>query len=470
MIFTTPHDKAKHLDSGIRSLKIKDTHDASQLSTLAAQNPEKRLHASLESENPESAIRKLSPLDFYQGIVSISAEFVQDALIYSSIEQFTALLDIDCWQDDEFNKMKAMVWLTKMFERSNVGQDMFEKFRSLEEEYQLSMINSQISFIDAEEYDLLSDLQRGTYIPLPDHQSFYKILSQDDVAQNFFQKMIDASMHHDIEFLMSFLAYSTYSIPAESEFQLQQFRRARLEEEGFFSYEEAIQTFVPSKISEVAPIPDESPATQTSIVPSDDSRLFIEIVLEKLKEKHPEKYDQARQQFYYFANNLCNICQVDPSDFNGIKNILKRIESLCSLALEHLSQRDIVRANTIVHSQHPKHLFKIALGLINVEQSKVIEQMKKANVPGIEVLNKLFTQHKWGALQTEIDKKLSENMDLDDVEFLKGIFNRFPLLLDRSDKSSATYEYVEISSLYKLEKLKTAIQNFSQSIKLYFYN
>lgn len=468
MIFTTPHDKAKHLDSGIKSLKIRRTEDKDLLS-IGSAAAEKKLQASLESEDPKKAVKNLSPLEFYYGVTSISPEYVKDALTYCSDEQFTKLFDLDCWNEGELDKVKSMSWLCKVHDRQNVGEKMLDRFRSLEEEYQLAMITSQVSFVDMEQYDLMKDHERSTYTPLPDHESFYKILNKDDIAQEFFEKMIQASMHHDIVFLFNFLAYATYAVPAESEFQLEQFRQARLEEDGFFSAAEASSVFVPT-IEQPNEATEKTPATSTEIQTTANGQLFIERVLAELQQNQPNAYQQAREQLYYFANNLCSICQVEPNDIKGIQNILQRLQALCSLSLEHLSHGSIQTAAKLMHKEHPKNLFKIALGLVHKEQQKVMEQLSNIKAPGIEVLEKLFAQFKWGALQTEIDKSLSENMQLEDLEFLKGLFNRFPLLLDRSTAEDHFYEYTEINSLKQLAKLQEAVLKFNSSISLHFYN
>lgn len=388
----------------------------------------------LAQKHPRKLIQALPPQLIYHSLLARGVEDCLEVLPHLSPEQFIRICDYDVWHEDRLVPRRLFTWLGYYRELSH--KQLYERFRSLDEEYQLAALTPHLRVYSPEEYEKMTDEQRDRLYRLPGDALFYEITSSEKEIHEGIEQLIEATMSEDMNYAIAMLSHSTYQLVGESELALLQFRNARLEEDGFVSYQESMQLFVPQGFEELRKkwqTAASSPASASTALLARDaassaSFLHRVVAYARLSNWTPDHWENLQRSFLYLSNALCTACQIESDDRHGLKRLLEHSQGLCSLSLEALSQGDLEVASKILLTEDPKRLFRAALDLVGQLQQQIIDQLIQANIQGAEQLAKYHRLHKNGALLDHIDRELLEVLGYEKVELLKGLFNRLPLV------------------------------------------
>ncbi len=410
----------------------------------------------LASPDPSRVISDLSTQRLYYSLLEKGPGDCLEVLAHISNEQFLRILDYDVWRQDEFLPQRALYWVDLL--RKVSPRKAYEQFRGLEEEYQLSTLSSLIKVYDQEAYEQMTDVDQDRLYRLPADALFYSIESNDSEIRDSVQGLIECVMANDMNYAMSLLAHAAYVPPNESVHSLQQFRRARLEEDGFVSYEESITCF-----AELDPVqykmkwqPLAHHLHDLMSFSSSQDKLFLDEVLFYVgahlwSEEQSKRFEQG---LVSLANNLCAAAQIEADDIQTLKFIFTNGKALCSLGLEYLSDVDIKRGAEILGSEFPKDLFRIGLSLIRCQQRKFVKALCEVKVvAGAELFSKYFILQKYALMLDWLDKNLLEILGFEQCETLKGLFNRFPQY-PRLIADASRVNRVSFFPIAKVEELK----------------
>jgi hypothetical protein len=231
-----------------------------------------------------------------------------------------------------------------------------------------------------------------------------------------------------MNYALSLIAHSSYLPKNESADTAAQFRKARLEEDGFVSYEESLSCF-----EELDPMSYKAKLQirvddARNLMAADNEKYFLDQVLVYAS---THLWDQkqgmkAQQGFVSLANHLCTASQVEADDLNALKFIFTNGKALCSLGLEYLSEGDLNLAAKVLLEKYPKDLFRVGLSLIRVHQRNLVQKICDLEVPGADRFKRYFYQKHSALMLDWIDKNLLDSMGFEVCEILKGLFNRFP--------------------------------------------
>ncbi|MEZ4742250.1 MAG: DUF6178 family protein [Bdellovibrionota bacterium] len=197
----------------------------------------------MKSPNAVDIIQKKSPIEIYRAIKLCDPELLPEVLEAISEEQFTGILDFDTWKEDRLIAKQVFSWLKLYAEIS--PKELYKRFSSLEEEYQLATLGPYIRIYDQEEYEKMPESFQDRLITLPSNDAYYEITAKDQETFLIIENLIEAIMANNMSYAISLLAHSAYMPPAEQEELLSRFRRSRIEEEGYVSYNESLSIFAP---------------------------------------------------------------------------------------------------------------------------------------------------------------------------------------------------------------------------------
>jgi len=402
-------------------------------------------------------IRALAPQALY---LTLKAEGLADCLEVLPLlsrAQFTRLCDYDVWPGDQLSLRHLCTWLQHC-EMALHGEN-FRRFRELEEEYQIAALSPCIRIFDQEEYEKLSDDEQDQVHALPGNAFYYAIETDDSEIFEAVQSLIACGLEQDIPYLISLLSHAAYMPPHESELTLSQFRRARMEEDGFVTEEESwtlfqtlsLETYTTKwKVADTA-IPHALTVKST--------RWLLEDVLEVGKTTWtPEVYDGVVRNFLYLSNALLVACQLPLEDRKSLEQVFAHVQGLVNMGLESLAAGQPELGARILSEESPKTLFRIGFTLLRNVQGEVLRWLE--NLPEDKRLPSqvvtYWKQQKYGLVLEAFDLHQSQ-LGYHLTEVLKGLFNRFPMKPEPAQADGKIY-FTPVTSLREIPSIITSIQ------------
>jgi hypothetical protein len=429
----------------------------------------------LRSENALELIQALSPQSLYFALKEKGPEDCLEVLECMSSEQVRAVVDYEAWQKDRLVPKQAFKWLNLFKEISR--EQFFQRYTELDEEYQTSLLGPYVRILDQETVETLSDVDQDKLFALAEGQLYLSIESEDKDVQSFILDLVDIFLGENPNYCLSLLAHASYLPPNEQEELVFRFRNARLEEDGYVSFEKSLEIFQPidhqKYLDKYIQSSNQWEKQKDSLVsPGETNTTFFARVLHEAQIKGILSVDESehlQQRFILLANSMCSACSIEPDDLVGLKMILEHCQGLSSLGLEYLSQGNVERACTILGAEHPQTVFRIGLSLV-YELRKIIVKQLRALVPvDLAAFDRAFSRSRFGEVIYLADKILLPILGFEATEVLKGIFNRFPMVADRfylDDDQVERVVFRPLSSLSGLASLETqwlAIGNQYQS-------
>jgi len=419
----------------------------------------------LNTENAQETIQGLPPQVLFRSLAEQGVSDCLEVLPLISQEQFVAILDYDAWTDGELQHRKAFQWL-QQFREADRGQ-IFSRFRSLEEEYQIALFGPYLRVVDPEDYDMLSSVEQDRLESFPGGALYYEIKSEDNEIRQFFADFLEVGMGEDMEYVMSVFTHAGYMPPNEQETLISQFRTARIEEDGFVPFNESLAIFQRVDISAFQKKwNDSTSATETKLpaVTHVSAVSFLDLVMDLAeKELTSEELHLIRNRHVYLANAMCSACRVEVGDSASLAKILEQIWSMNSLSLEFLAQSDPALAVKILNEEHPKHLFQVAFSLVGDIRIKALNVMKNF-LPIADTILYNVDLGKFGVAQSYVDKELLEVFGFELTEILKGAMGRFPMI--KEDWQDGRIILRPVDGLAALGQMKNSLEIMLAKLQL----
>jgi hypothetical protein len=419
------------------------------------------LKAILSDPNAAEIVPELPTQALYYALKQQGVEDALDLLPLLSPEQVERMLDYDAWTQDELLPKKFFSFLKPFGEISR--EQLYERFSDLDEEYQLAALQGFFKVYEVEDpYDLPEDIAEKAY-RMPCNKVFYEILSEDADEVAFLEELMESLKENNMRYAYAVLGHSTYSPPGEALAEVARFRRGRLEDDGFVSYEESLSIFAPIDHASLLKKWSEGERTQdlTSLALQGGSGLFLDAVMLAARDENVsiDELYQLHQSFLYLANALCAAGQVAPDDIAGLNRLLEQGKALLSLGLEYLGQGDLGLGIRIVRNESARTLFRVGLSLVDAVREDVIQRFEAMNWPRADRLRRFYSARQWGQMLLELDRHWVTHVGLQAGEVLKGLFNRFPMVPMRMMQDQNRIVFAPIVNLRELLQLEKNLQS-----------
>jgi hypothetical protein len=419
------------------------------------------LKAILSDPNAAEIVPELPPQALYYALKQQGVEDALDLLPLLSPEQVERMLDYDAWTQDELVPKRFFSFLKPFGEISR--EQLYERFADLDEEYQLAALQGFFRVHEVEDpYDLPEDIAEKAY-RMPCNKVFYEILSEDADEIAFLEELMESLKENNMRYAYAVLGHSTYSPPGEALAEVARFRRGRLEDDGFVSYEESLSIFAPIDHASLLKKWNEGERIQdiTSLALQGGSGLFLDAVMLAARDENVsiDELYQLHQSFLYLANALCAAGQVAPDDIAGLNRLLEQGKALLSLGLEYLGQGDLGLGIRIVRNESARTLFRVGLSLVDTVREDVIQRFEGMDWPRADRLRRFYIARQWGQILLELDRHWVTHVGLQAGEVLKGVFNRFPMVPMRMMQDQNRIVFAPIVNLRELLQLEKNLQS-----------
>ena len=426
---------------------------------LIQQNPH---WAELSFEEQQSAltqvqrhhIQSLPLYPLYQALIEDDSEDSLEVLSALSDDQFKQMIDLDIWQDGELILEHSVKWLARYATLSS--KELVERFMSLDQEHQLTIIGELVKGYSPEEVEHLDEIKKNSLLSFPRDAYFYEILPQDDKIVTTTIDLIEALQEHNMEYALSLLSHTTWLSALENKELAWQFSRARREELGFIPQHRAQKSFVfhsPREITDFythlsqllassAPSPPSAqsisilPTAATSVDLSDSSTPtpFLFALLQYLDTYglwQRAEYQSLIDDWLMCANHLASASGLHPSKLTDRDFLFEHILAAQSLALDLLSSHDTPTASRLITQLSCKTLMKYITHMLHPLRAQVATIL--TNLGLVQANFRFLVESvRYGMIQDSLECCL-DFYGLEHTERLKGFFNRFPLQVEGSE-------------------------------------
>ncbi|MEI6397287.1 MAG: DUF6178 family protein [Pseudomonadota bacterium] len=428
------------LDTGWQSLVWKSKYSSKNISL----SPSVDFTAILDAKDPAEAAQAVPRRDMYLALVTGGSEVALDILPLLSSEQLVTIMDNEAWHDGQLAIHQAIRWLDLY--KNMDPEFLYQRFRELDEEYQVGFLNPYIDMVDEESFEKLPHDEQDKFTAMPCNTLWWRVKSGDEKIQEFVSSLIQSSISEDAAYIYTLLGMAAMLPPNEQEALLRQFRDARLEEDGFVTTEESRALFgefdgeaLYSKWKAV-----KSDCSSDLSVTGDAGVLFLDAVMSvALSTGRADQVavDNVMRGFGYLANAVSGACHVEPDDIHGLSSLLSQVRHTVSFGLEVLSSGDVTKALEILFTEYPKVVFQFAISTVNSIRAEAISGLMALSPANASKLESLWKSGKFGSALWLIDRDFLDTLGFDSAEVLKGLFNRFPLVKE------------EVSSLEGVERV-----------------
>lgn len=417
-------------------------------------------------ENPDAAqiVPNLPVQPLYYALKQRGFGDALEILPFLTDDQVVHMADYEAWDGEEFSQ-KRMINFLKPFAAIS-SDELYRRFTELDEEYQIATLESMFTVHEVEQiYDLPEDIVDRVQA-MPCNTIFYEIHTDDKEDFDFIERLLESARENNMRFAYALLGHTTYNPPGENEMQVSQFRKARLEEDGFIGYDESLKIFSPIDRKGLRLKWQEDQFAHPSVHSKDalalqgTDVLFFDASLLAARDSgaNIDELYQIHSSLLSFANALCSAAKVTVDDVHGLNRVLEQGKALASLGLEYLADGDLRMGGKIIVDEHPKTLFQTGFGIIEDLRLGTIRALKRMGMPRAEALEKLYVARQWGAMLLEIDRNWLEFVGMEAAEILKGLLNRFPMVAVSSANDKNRIEFRPIASLADAYELELSVQ------------
>lgn len=423
----------------------------------------------LESKKPKEKIQSIEPQVLYFSLKNKGLEDSRDVLPFLSQEQFKRIVDYDVWRQDEIVTKKVFSWMDAY--KKIEPKQMLDRYRGLEEEYQVAALASHVRGYTEEEYERMSEAEQDSLYAFPGKEIYFSIVGLDKVTTDSIMHFFEIAGELDIEYAVSLLSHLTYAPPLETGELIARFRKARLEEDGFVTSEEA-RTFFENldlkkfedEISELHLKFSHLRENEKEITPLISSEIFLDKVLHHLKESSFKDSKRIEQNFLFLLNALVAGAEVEADDLSEIKQLMKIAHGSVSLSLEVLSKGDVSFAAYLLKEKFLKELFRFSVSYLNKIKRDFLKDLGSLGTFDIKPYLDDLDRLRYGPLLNRIDSTFADVFGFEGTELIKAFIGRFSFYPEVSDKkgsedSPKVLLFSVISSLGHVNQIKGHLEN-----------
>ena len=419
-------------DSGLNALPWQvgvgsDSNQPTQLPIFRSVD----LSAMLESPQARDEIQALPPQLLYQAMAERGLDDCLDVLPLVSRDQMERIFDFSSWRDQRLVRSDVFRWLTLFRQVSR--EEMYRRFRDLEEEIQIALLQPILRMYDDTDYEKMTDEEQDSLSRMPCGKVFYRVESNDPSDHQVIESLMQVLVSEDLPFAYSLIANAAFSPPQESEEQAAQFRKARLEEDGFVTHEDGLKPFIPAdphhlRREWLLRLAATAPKDQQGLETIRTGR-FLEQVLDHARAHggDQEEIDHVSQRLMHLVNTIAAGLRMEPADVESMRRLLEQVASMTSLGLEYIAAGQPALGWELLRFEHPQMLFRSALGLVEELRLHTLKKLREQGVATAEYLGRIMHMQKYGEVLLWIDRRMLETVGFENAELLKGLFNRFPM-------------------------------------------
>jgi hypothetical protein len=328
---------------------------------LAGPRGYRRIDALLSSEDAPGAIAALAPAELFELVHEVGFEDAQPLLELATPSQIQGCIDLDGWQRDQLEVAPLKPWLAALIETGfeKVGQ----VWSGLDAELRALILQRQVKVYDVSLGEEPPEDSEQPTMATPD-RFFMLELSGDDDTQRLIQQLVEDLYRADADLARHTIMAARSEPPAELEEMSYRWRAARLADDGYVDFYEALDLFKPLDADKV----HIGEGSQDKIV-GDDVRLPVVVAEEVLGRSFlaramgsiadAAESERLETALMVLVNKVLAAGRAKPGQAEVMRRGALYATATLSLGLEVVARGDLGRARDALHTIALSRLFRV---------------------------------------------------------------------------------------------------------------
>ena len=361
-------------------------------------DPKHLSKAIFDAELPEQVIREIPPLNLYMAIQNNGLLSSTDLIDIMTVHQRRVILDLDCWEKDEFNEARFFNWLSLTDENNSL--DLLKKIFASSD---LKLISFLIGKYVAVHYQTEpTDMPPSGDFYTPDKgYTWIKVETQNSDYDFLLKRLLALIFETNIELFYQVISVQTVSTPTELEEEAFREKNDRLASEGIPTFEEALEINRPiakskiiDKLKTIKKLPKAPLDNITPLSIKDDMDEPLKSFIAGIKDIHTALSELSRilnAGIVFYDQTFDNL--------EGMYELSEKIKGILNIGLERLLIE--TELNEKLKDSYPiinlQDIYRYGLSFINDIRNKAIKVLNTKedanNEPldsvNLEILNSL---------------------------------------------------------------------------------
>lgn len=359
-----------------------------RLMMVRAADSGQRYRLLLEAIDGPELISRLPELDLFLTLKEIGSEEIEDLMPMLSADQFTACIDLDCWEADRFQAEGSLDWLERLLECE--PHKILSTLREMNFELLILVLKKHIKIIQGQETLHDADNQVNAMGRL----GGYEVTFPGERESKLFSALFDILFQYDAPFYIYLMEATRGELDSIIEESVYLQRADRLLDMGLPDPDTARSiyawldpdTYTPKgeKLAMYKETGDMVPPAFMLAV-ARPRNLLAAALEEGLS-------DTGCWELAFLSNKILIANQVDVGDRSAIQDALEDMFARLNIALEFLCSDDVEKAVELLDHAYFQHLFQVGYSLTLKLQRRARTLSETALAPYLDAADKALLQ------------------------------------------------------------------------------
>jgi hypothetical protein len=331
-----------------------------RLAMVRAVNGGEKYRLLLEAKDAEELVRHLPAQEMYLLLKELGKEEIPELLSLVTAEQFTAFLDLDCWDGDLLSAASVRHWLALLLDGGE--EEILRVFLQTDFELLVLLLKKFLTVLSGPE-DIEDEDVRAEAVQ---RDGGYQIEFRDSEDAKVIGRALGVLFRHDRDEFGRVLEAVRWESEAQLEEEVYRLRSGRLLDRGFADPFEALGVY-----SYLDPETFDAATWRKGAVPSGEEGMeapgFI-LSIASPRDLLAGVLDrglrsEAAWELTFLLNKVMAADRLAVGDTEEVRRELEEVYRTLNLALAHLSGGDQARAEEIFNGIYLEALFRIGFSL-----------------------------------------------------------------------------------------------------------
>ena len=363
-------------------------NEASLVNQYLLVDPKHLTKAIFEAELPEQVVREIPPLNLYMAIQNNSLISSTDLIDIMTTHQRRVILDLDCWEKDEFNEARFFNWLSLTDENNSL--DLLKKiFASSDLKLVAFLIGKYVTVhYQTEPTAMPPD---GDFYTPDKGYTWIKVDTNNNDYDFLLKRLLALIFETSIELFYQIISVQTVSTSAELEEEALREKNDRLASEGIPTFEESLEINRPitkakiiEKLKTIKKLPKAPLDNITPLSINDDIDEPLKSFIANIKDIHTALSELSRilnAGIVFYEQSFDNL--------ENMYILSEQIKGILNIGLERLLTE--TELNDKLKDSYPiinlQDIYRYGLSFINDVRNKAIKILNTKENPSKDPLD-----------------------------------------------------------------------------------
>jgi len=331
-----------------------------QLKLALARRGRERMELILLSHKDKALVRSLPAQELYLTLKEIGEEEALPLLALASHQQLTYIFDLEFWDKDVLSPARVIKWLELL---RMASQDQLQSWLKRADPELLVLALQKLVQVFVADPDNLGAEEWRNYEDIFTLDELYYFKPLDKKNRNIIEKTLIYLRDIDAEQFYTLMDSVRMELPLELEDTAYRVREGRLEDYGFYSFDDAFEIYrylSPEKMKELQenpekPFPPKTPVVRYPVMLGQDVPSLLRGCLSQMTSLELEDF---YHQFAMLANKVMVADSMDLTELENVKRAVEKVYGYLEIGLSSWSKGNLEDAKGLLQKQWLQYIFQ----------------------------------------------------------------------------------------------------------------